>query len=502
MTREETASPPSDMVGDQGAGAGRSNVPLAVIGLALGILVSVLDQTVVSIALPNIAGDLGGIDNISWVVTAYVLASTATGTLYGRLSDRFGRRGTFIIAMLVFTVASALCALADTMGQLIVYRAVQGVGAGALFAIPTIALSELVKPESRGRMQGAVGALFAIASLAGPLVGGALTDAAGWRWIFYINLPLGVLSMLLVAFALRLPRPTSRPSIDFLGSALLVGAVVALLLTTEWGGRTYDWLSGTILSLAVGAAALFALFVFWERRAVSPVVPMRLFSNPTVRLILPATAVLGALLYGSIVFLPTYLQSAFDISATVAGLGINPYMLTFVVASFLSGSRVSANGNARPFLIAGPIAIAAGFGLLSLLDADSNYGMVVVALLVMGVGVGFIMQLLVTVAQNAVQPADLAATSAAILSIRGLGMSLGVALFGNLLSRQLGPDAQAGPEVANAIPDVMVWGIPLALLLLALTVAVPAKTLGSKSMPADAGPAGPADADADVPARG
>lgn len=499
MAQEKIESSPDAAGPDQSTGAGQSNVPLAVIGLALGILVSVLDQTVVSIALPNIAADLGGIDQISWVVTAYVLASTATGTLYGRLSDRFSRRGTFLFAMLIFTVASVLCAVADSMGQLIAYRALQGIGAGALFAVPTIALSELVKPESRGRMQGAIGALFAIASLAGPLVGGALTDAAGWRWIFYINLPLGALSMLLVAFALRLPQRTSRPSIDFLGSALLVGGVVALLLTTEWGGRTYAWISGTILGLAAATVLLFALFVFWERRATSPVVPMRLFSNPTVRVVLPATAVLGALLYGSIVFLPTYLQSAFDISATLAGLGINPYMLTFVVASFLSGNRVSATGNARPFLIAGPIAIAAGFGLLSLLDADSSYGMVVLALLVLGVGVGFIMQLLVTVAQNAVGPADLGATSAAILSIRGLGMSLGVAIFGNLLSRELGPGTQAGPAVANAIPDIMVWGIPLALLLLLLTALMPARTIGRQTADADAEQPDRVNADAATP---
>lgn len=458
--------------------AGSSIVPLATIGLALGILLSVLDQTIVAIALPQIAADLGGLDSISWIVTIYLLAATATATLYGRFSDRFGRRAVFIAAIGLFTLASALCGSADTIDQLIIYRALQGIGAGALFAVPTIALSEIFPPEHRGRVQGFVGMVFAVASVGGPLLGGVVTDQWGWRWIFFINLPLGVLSIALVAYAVRLPLPAVARRIDFGGSVLLAGAMVTLLLVAEWGGRDYDWTSGTIIGLSLLALFLFSVLGWWERRVENPILPPGLLVHPVLRLALPAAALLGALLYGSIVFLPTYLQSAFDMSATEAGLALNPYILSFVLASALAGMTATTPGRWRLFFAVGPVLMGAGMFLLSRLGPDSSYGQVAVAIVVMGTGVGLIMQLLVTIVQDAVPPADLGAATSVAISVRGLGMALGVSYFANILLRDLEDGPPRPDAVATAIPDVFVWGLPLAVLLLVVAVAIPVGRTG------------------------
>jgi EmrB/QacA subfamily drug resistance transporter len=453
--------------------AGSSIVPLAALGLALGILLSVLDQTIVAIALPQIAADLGGLDSISWIVTIYLLAATATATLYGRFSDRFGRRAVFIAAIAVFTAASALCGSADSIDQLIAYRALQGIGAGALFAVPTITLSEIFPAEHRGRVQGFVGMVFAVASVGGPLLGGVVTDQWGWRWIFYINLPLGLLSIALVGFAVRLPLPDVARRIDFAGSVLLAAAMVTLLLVAEWGGRDYAWTSGTILGLSALALALFVLLGWWERRAENPILPPGLLVHPVLRLALPAAALLGALLYGSIVFLPTYLQSAFQMSATEAGLALNPYILSFVLASALAGMTATTPGRWRLFFTIGPVLMGTGLFLLSRLGPDSSYPQVALAIVVMGTGVGLIMQLLVTIVQDAVPPADLGAATSVAIAVRGLGMSLGVSYFANILLRHLDDGPPRPDAVATAIPDAFVWGLPLAVVLLVVAVAIP-----------------------------
>ncbi|MFI7639753.1 MFS transporter [Nonomuraea sp. NPDC049400] len=458
---------------------GGSNVPLATAGLLIGMLLSVLDQTVVAIALPDIAADLGGMDAISWIITAYVLASTATGALYGRISDRFGRRAVFVTAVAVFVAGSALCGLAQTMPQLIAARTVQGIGAGALFVLPTIALSELYPRHLRSRVQGFTGGVFALASVGGPLAGGGITDAWGWRWIFYINLPLGLLSMALAAFALRLPKSGGNGKVDLAGAALITGAIVALLLVAEWGGRTYAWSSGVILALIGALAVLAALFVWWERRAASPLLPLRLFADPTLRVVLPATALLGALLGGSIVYLPTYLQAAYGMGATEAGLALNPYVLTFMAVSSIAGARIGAGGRFKPYLIAGAVIAVLGFTLLSRLEPGTAYALLAVEIGVLGAGFGLLMQNLVVVAQNAASPADLAATTAATVSIRGLGLSLGVAVFGNLLTRGLQGRAPGPAATAAAIPDVLFWGVPAAVVLVALMVVLP-RTVNSR----------------------
>ncbi|MFF4986372.1 DHA2 family efflux MFS transporter permease subunit [Streptosporangium saharense] len=447
----------------------------ATAGLLIGMLLSVLDQTVVAVALPDIAADLGGsgsMDAVGWIVTSYVLASTATGALYGRISDRFGRRPVFVTAIVVFVVGSALCGLAQTTAQLIAARTFQGVGAGALFVLPTIALSELYPKHLRGRVQSLTGGVFALASVGGPLAGGLITDAWGWRWIFYVNLPLGLVAVALTAFALRLPRNDGDGRVDVTGAVLIAGATVGLLLVAEWGGRAYTWTSGVILGLAVAVVVLVALFVWWERRAANPLLPPRLFADPTLRAVLPATALLGALLGGSVVYLPTYLRAAYGMGATQAGLALNPYVLTFMAISSLAGARVGASGRFKPYLLTGSAVVVLGFALLSLLTPGTPYVVLAVGIAVLGAGFGLLMQNLVVVAQNAASPADLAATTSAVVSVRGLGLSLGVAVFGILLARQV-QGRTPGPG-AMAIPDVLFWGAPAAVVLVALMALLPA----------------------------
>ncbi|WP_131738376.1 MDR family MFS transporter [Actinomadura roseirufa] len=450
-----------------------SNVPLATAGLLIGMLLSVLDQTVVAIALPDIAADLGGMDDISWIITAYVLASTATGALYGRVSDRFGRRAVFVTAVAGFVAGSALCGAARTMPQLIAARTLQGIGAGALFVLPTIALSELYPRRLRSRIQGFTGGVFALASVGGPLAGGAITDAWGWRWIFYVNLPLGLLSVVLTTLALRLPTPSAGGGIDVVGAVLLAATTVDLLLVAEWGGRTHPWTSGVILALIASFALLLMLFVWWESRAADPLLPLRLFTDPALRVVLPATALLGALLGGSIVYLPTYLQAAYDMGATEAGLALNPYVLTFMAVSALAGARIAAAGRFRPYMIAGAMVVVLGFALLSRIDPGTPYALLAVELAVLGAGFGLLMQNLVVIAQNAASPADLAATTSSTVSVRGLGLSLGVAIFGTLLARELQGHAPSPRTTATAIPDVLVWGVPTAIALVALMAILP-----------------------------
>lgn len=465
-----TASPSADLEQDQKTS---SNVPLACVGLGLGVLLSVLDQSIVAIALPQISAELRSFDSMSWIITSYVLASTATAALYGRLSDGFGRRETFIAAMLLFTVASALAGRASSMSELIAYRTLQGIGAGALFVIPTIALAELFPQRLRGRVLGLLGGVFAIATLGGPLTGGVITETLGWRWIFYVNLPLGVSSMVAVALSVRLPRTDPKASIDSVGAALLAGAVVAVMLVAEWGGRTHDWLSGPILGLIATAVALLMAFAWWERRTPAPLLPLQLLGNPVVRIVVPITLLLGALLFSVVSFLPTYFETAHGMSPIAAGLALNPCVAAFVLGSAFSGWRSSATGRYKRYLVAGAALILVGFVLLGQVEASTGYGTITLYSMIAGVGAGLVLQLLVVVAQNAVQPAQLSAASSTVLTIRGVGMTVGVAFFANVLSHHLDGRAPTPDALAITIPESFVYGVPLAALLLLLALVIP-----------------------------
>ncbi|RJL20523.1 DHA2 family efflux MFS transporter permease subunit [Bailinhaonella thermotolerans] len=440
---------------------GRGNTPLAVAGLCLGVVLAVVDQTIVGTALPRIAAELGTGASAGWVVTAYLLTSTATGVLYGRASDRFGRLPTFLTAVGVFTAASALAGLAETLPQLVALRAVQGLGAGGLFSLASIVLAELFPAERRGRAQGYLGAIMAVGSVGGPLAGGVLTDTVGWRWIFYVNVPLGLLAMLFAGVGLRLPRPASVPRVDAPGSALLAAAVAVLMLAAEWGGREHAWTSPVILGLAAGAVVLLAAFAAWERRAPEPVLPPRLLRDRVVRITYPASMLLGALLFGGSVFLPMYFQGVLGMDATRAGLALIPLMLAFVAASALSGRTAGARG---PLLL-GAAGVTAGFAALYL--TAGSYPPMAAALALIGAGIGLLMQPLVAMTQRAVPAPELGTATSALIALRGLGGTLGISLFATIVSLAHTAD------YTSAIPRVFLAALPLCAVLFLLLLATP-----------------------------
>jgi len=406
-------------------------------GLMLGMLLAALDQTIVATALPTIVGDLGGLNHLAWVVTAYLLTSTAVTPLWGKLSDLYGRRGTFQAAIVVFLAGSMLSGLAQNMGELIAFRAVQGLGGGGLMALAMAIVGDLVSPRERGRYQGWFGAVFALASVGGPLLGGYFTDQLTWRWIFYINLPFGVAALIVTSLVLRIPFRRLEHRIDYLGSVLLVAAVTSVVLAPTWGGTTYPWGSGQIVGLGVAAAVLLALFLAWEARASEPILPLRLFRNPIFTVASAITLLLGLALFGAVVYLPEYLQVVRGASAIDSGLQLIPLTLGIVIASAGSGQVISRIGRYKVFPIVGAALLAIGFWLLSHIQVDTSTTMLSWWMLVVGLGIGCILQVAVLAVQNAVAYRDLGTATSATVFFRILGGTLGTALFGAVLLNRL-----------------------------------------------------------------
>jgi EmrB/QacA subfamily drug resistance transporter len=406
-------------------------------GLMLGMLLAALDQTIVATALPTIVGDLGGLNHLSWVVTAYLLTSTAVTPLWGKLSDLYGRRGTFQAAIAIFMAGSMLSGLAQNMGELIGFRAVQGLGGGGLMALAMAIVGDLVSPRERGRYQGWFGAVFALASVSGPLLGGWFTDQLSWRWIFYVNLPLGIAALAVTTVVLRIPFRRQRRRIDYPGSLLLVAAVSCIVTATTWGGTTFPWGSVQIVGLAVGAVALLALFVAWEARASEPILPLHLFRNPIFTVAVAITGLLGLALYGAVVYLPEYLQVVQGASAISSGLQLIPLTLGIVIASTVGGQLVSRFGRYKVFPIIGAALLTFGFWLLTHIQVSTSTAALSAWMLVVGLGIGCIMQTAVLAVQNAVAYQDLGTATSATVFLRLLGGSLGTALFGNVLLNRL-----------------------------------------------------------------
>jgi EmrB/QacA subfamily drug resistance transporter len=406
-------------------------------GLMLGMLLAALDQTIVATALPTIVGDLGGLNHLSWVVTAYLLTSTAVTPLWGKLSDLYGRRGTFQAAIVLFLAGSMLSGLAQNMGELIGFRALQGLGGGGLMALAMAIVGDLVSPRERGRYQGWFGAVFALASVGGPLLGGWFTDQLSWRWIFYVNLPLGIAALVVTTLVLRIPFRRVRRRVDYLGSVLLVAAVSCVVTATTWGGITFGWGSVQIIGLAVAAVALVGLFLAWEARASEPILPLHLFRNPIFTVAVAITGLLGLALFGAVVYLPEYLQVVRGASAISSGLQLMPLTLGIVVASAGSGQVVSRTGRYKVFPIVGAALLTAGFWLLTHLQAATSTAMLSGWMLVVGLGIGCIMQVAVLAVQNAVAYRDLGTATSATVFFRLLGGSLGTALFGAVLLNRL-----------------------------------------------------------------
>ncbi len=485
------------------------------VALMLGMFLAALDQTIVSTALPTIVGDLGGLNHLSWVVTSYLLASTVSTPIYGKLGDMYGRKPVFLAAILIFLGGSMLAGLSQSMGELIGFRALQGAGAGGLMVSAQAIIADIVPPRQRGRYMGLIGSVFAVASVAGPLLGGFFVDQISWRWVFYVNMPIGALAVLIVIFRLRLHVPPTRHRIDYLGAALLTGGVAALILLTSWGGSQYAWGSATIVGLGIAGVALLAAFVWQERRATEPIVPLGLFRSSVFNVSSAMGATIGMAMFGAIIFIPLYLQLVYGASATSSGLRMLPLMAGLLAASIGSGRAISRLGRYRIFPIAGTAILAVGMFLLSRLGTGTAPWLASVYMLIVGIGIGLVMQVLVLVVQNDARPENIGVATATATFFRSVGGSFGVAIFGTIFAarlsgqlahfphsvvERLGSGVQLSPAAARQLPPtvhadflqafahslhgVFLWGLAIAVIPFALSwllKEVPLRTTLSRS---------------------
>ncbi len=418
-----------------------------------GLLLSALDGTIVATALPTIVGDLGGAQHMSWVVTAYLLTQTIATILGGKFGDLWGRKTIFVGSIVLFTVASALAGLSQSMEWLIGSRALQGIGGGGLTVTATAMIADIIPLRERGKYQGAIGAVFGAATVLGPLIGGFFTDHLSWQWVFYVNVPV---ALVITPLAIRLlPSVSSkaRPVIDTLGIVFISLGSAGIILATSWGGTQYAWSSPTIIGLIIGSLIMVTLFVFAEHRAVEPILPMRLFRQNVFGVSVVLSFIVGFALFGCMTFLPTYLQFCQGVSATVSGLRTLPMVLGLLVASIGAGTAVSRTGRYRVFPIVGSVVMGVGMWLLSRLDEHSTTLGTSLALLVLGVGIGLSMQVLTIIVQNTVDYRDLGVATSGVTFFRTMGSSFGAAVFGAIYSHQLEPKLRAAVVSTGADPS-------------------------------------------------
>jgi EmrB/QacA subfamily drug resistance transporter len=416
-------------------------------GLMIAMLLAMLDNLIVGTALPTIVGELGGLGHLSWVVTAYALATAVSTPVWAKLGDLFGRKGVFMASIVVFLVGSALSGLSQDMGQLIAFRGVQGIGAGGLMVGAMAIIGDLVPPRDRGRFQGMMAAVMPVAFIGGPLLGGFLTDNLSWRWAFYINLPLGVLALVVVGLTMHLPgRRPGRVLIDWWGASLLAAGISALTLLTTWGGNQYAWGSWQILGLAVTTVLALIAFVVVERRVEEPILSLDLFHSHNFTAAIVMTFLVGFAMFGAVTFLPQFQQNVQGASATSSGLLLLPLMGGMLVTSLLGGQVISRTGRYRWLLVTGSVVMTVGLGLLATMGVATGQLTTSLYMVVLGVGLGMLMQTTMLIVQNSVARRDIGAASGASTLFRTIGGSLGVSLLGAVFAQRLerGMDGQVG----------------------------------------------------------
>jgi EmrB/QacA subfamily drug resistance transporter len=435
--------------------------------LMLVLLLASLDQTIVSTALPTIVGDLGGLAHLSWVVTAYLLASTIAGPLYGKLGDLYGRKMVLQAAIVIFLIGSALCGISQSMFQLIAFRTLQGLGAGGLMVVTLAVIGDVIAPSERGKYQGYFGGVFGVSTVIGPLLGGFFVDNLSWRWIFYVNLPVAAVAMVVIGAVFHTRAERVEHAVDYAGAALLAGGLSAVVLFTSLGGTTFAWSSSESIVLAVLGVVLLAVFLVAERRASEPILPLELFRNRIFSVCAGIGFIIGLALFGSVTYLPIFLQVVKGQSPTASGLQLTPMMGGLLVTSIVSGRLISRFGRYKPFPVAGTAVMTVGMVLLSRLDIHSTGPYAALSMLVLGLGLGMVMQVLVLAVQNAVDYRHMGVATSGSLLFRQVGGSIGIALFGaifaNRLRGNLASHLPPGARVPKTVSPAAVAHLPPAV---------------------------------------
>ena len=486
------------LAADEPRYASRREVMIVLPGLLLAMLLAMLDNLIVGTALPRIVGDLGGVAHLSWVVTAYILASTITTPFYGKLGDMYGRKTLFIAAIAIFLAGSALSGLSQSMAELIAFRAIQGLGAGGLMVGAMATLGDMVSPRERGKYMSYFMIVMMLATIGGPLVGGVITTSFSWRWIFYINLPIGGAALVYIMATLRVSSKKVRHKVDYLGGALLAVATTSIILVATWGGTQYGWGSAPIIVLALVAVASAAAFLLVERSAAEPMLPLHVFRDRNFSVTMVLTFLTGLAMFGAMTFLPLYQQTVQGASPTVSGLLLTPMMLGVTVTSMVAGQVVTKTGRYKIFPILGGGLMGLAMYLLTTLDVHTTRTTSGLIYVVLGLGLGFLMQMVSLIAQNSVQPKDMGVASSARMFFQQIGGSLGVAAFGAVFaSRLTGSLAGAANSsgirfkggqidpatvnklppairhdvfaaIAHAVQGVFYWAVPAAILTFVL----------------------------------
>ena len=416
-------------------------------GLMTGMFLAALDQSIVGTALPRITSELGGLDKLSWVVTAYLLTATASTPLWGKISDLYGRRLLFQIAIVTFVIGSLLAGFSQNIDQLIAFRAIQGLGGGGLMSLALAVIGDIIPPRERGRYQGYFAAVFGTSSVLGPVLGGFFADGPGWQWIFFMNVPIGLVALVVTSVALKMPHVRRDHTIDYLGAALVVGAVSSFLLYTAWAGPDEGWGSTIGIGLLAAGVVLAVAFVAVELRAKEPILPMRLFRNSIFSIANAFGFLVGVAMFGALIFIPVYLQVVDGMSPTQSGLAMLPMIVGLFSTSIAAGRMMTRNGRYKIFPILGSAVVVVGLLLLSQLTATSPYWFAALSMNVMGAGLGFTMQVLVTSVQNSVDRGDIGVATSSVTFFRQMGGSFGTALFGAILSSRL------AVHIADAMRD-------------------------------------------------